>query len=126
MENQNSIQVENISKSFEIHHETNSIYGFLSALFKKNTKADILPVLKDISFTVKKGEMLGIIGLNASGKTTLLKILTKIYEPDSGTIKINGEVTPFLELGTGFNGELIARDNVIIYGMLLGLSKKQN
>ncbi|MDE2589782.1 MAG: ABC transporter ATP-binding protein, partial [Patescibacteria group bacterium] len=81
--------------------------------------------MKDISFSVKKGEMLGIVGFNGSGKTTLLKIIGKIYSPDGGEVTTSGNLIPFLELGAGFNGELTARDNIIIYGVILGFTKKQ-
>ncbi|MDE1817911.1 MAG: ABC transporter ATP-binding protein [Thaumarchaeota archaeon] len=116
----------NVSKSFRIFHEKrNSVYEYFTSFLDREKSFDNLVVLKNISFSVKKGEMLGIIGFNGSGKTTLLKIMGKIYLPDSGTITTNGRLTPFLELGTGFNGELTARDNIIIYGVILGLTKKE-
>jgi lipopolysaccharide transport system ATP-binding protein len=82
-------------------------------------------VLNDISFNLKRGEMLGVIGLNGSGKTTLLRLLAKIMKPDKGEIIQNGKTMSFLELGTGFQPELTARDNIILYGMILGFTKKQ-
>jgi len=81
--------------------------------------------LDDVSFEVKKGEFFGIIGRNGSGKSTLLKILAGIYQPDKGKIHINGLISPFLELGIGFNPELSGRDNVYLNATVLGLSKKQ-
>jgi len=126
LENEYSVILDNVKKKFRIYHEKrNSVYEWLTSFLNKKNSADELEILKGISFSVKKGEMLGIIGLNGSGKTTLLKIIGKIYTPDSGTVTINGQVTPFLELGTGFNGELTARDNIIMYGVILGLTKKQ-
>lgn len=126
MENEYSVILNNVKKKFRIYHEKrNSVYEWLTSFLNKKNSVDNLEILKGISFSVKKGEMLGIIGLNGSGKTTLLKIIGKIYTPDSGTVIINGQVTPFLELGTGFNGELTARDNIIMYGVILGLTKKQ-
>lgn len=126
MENENSIVVKNVTKTFRIFHEKrNSVYEYLLSLFDKRKSFDNLTVLKDISFSVKKGEMLGIIGFNGSGKTTLLKIIGKIYSPDKGSVITNGKITPFLELGTGFNGELTAKDNIIIYGVILGFTKKK-
>jgi ABC-type polysaccharide/polyol phosphate transport system ATPase subunit len=97
----------------------------LASFFDRKKSFDNLTVLKDVSFNVKKGEMLGIVGFNGSGKTSLLKIIGKIYHPDEGTVITNGMVTPFLELGTGFNGELTARDNIIIYGVILGFTMKE-
>ncbi len=79
----------------------------------------------DVSFSVDKGEFFGIVGRNGSGKSTLLKLLTGIYRPDSGQVRINGRVSPLIELGVGFNMEMAARDNVIVNGTLLGLSRSE-
>ena len=126
MDSETSIEVKNITKTFQIYHEKkNSVYEYLTSIFNKKKTSEELIVVKDVSFSVRKGEMLGIIGFNGSGKTTLLKIIAKIYTPDSGIVNTYGRITPFLELGTGFNGELTARDNTIIYGVLLGLTKKE-
>lgn len=126
MDEENSIIIKNISKDFKIYHEKrNSVFEFLTSLLDKKRVHDNLTVLKDVSFTIKKGEMCGIIGLNGSGKTTLLKIIGNIYTPDQGSVMTNGKVTPFLELGTGFNGEFTARDNIIMYGVILGFTKKE-
>ena len=83
-----------------------------------------LRVLKDVSFTVRPGECVGIIGENGSGKSTLLKLVARIFKPDSGSIVTNGTVSPFLELGVGFQGELSARENIFIFGELMGIRKK--
>lgn len=126
IEDNYSIIVKNVSKTFRLAHEKrDSIYEYLESIFNSKKSADTLAVLDDISFSVKKGEMLGIIGFNGSGKTTLLKILARIYTEDSGSVAINGNVTPFLELGTGFKGELTAKENIITYGVLLGFTKKE-
>ncbi|MHB8603122.1 MAG: ABC transporter ATP-binding protein [Nitrosotalea sp.] len=126
MENKNSITITNVTKTFRIFHEKrNSVYEYVSSFLNRKKSFDTLTVLKNVSFSVKKGEMLGVIGFNGSGKTTLLKIISKIYTPDSGSVTTDGRITPFLELGTGFNGELTARDNIIIYGVILGFTKKQ-
>ena len=125
MDSETSIEVQNITKTFRIYHEKkNSVYEYLTSFLNRKRTSEELNVLKDVTFSVKKGEMLGIIGFNGSGKTTLLKIIANIYTPDSGVVNTNGRITPFLELGTGFNGELTARDNTIIYGVILGLTKK--
>jgi len=121
-----SIVVKNVSKPFKIYHEKrNTLYEYFTSFFSKKNSIEKLDVLKDVSFNVKKGEMLGLLGFNGSGKTTLLKIIAKIYAPDNGEVLTSGRITPFLELGTGFNGELTARDNIIIYGVILGFSKKE-
>lgn len=126
IEDNDSIILKNISKKFLVYHENrDSVYGYLTLIIDRKKSSDELVVLDDISFSVKKGEMLGIIGFNGSGKTTLLKIIAKIYTPDKGSVVTNGTVTPLLELGTGFNRELSARENIITYGVILGFTKKE-
>jgi ABC-type polysaccharide/polyol phosphate transport system ATPase subunit len=83
-----------INKNFKIYHEKNdSVFSFVSNPFSKKNQ-ETINILKDISFNLKKGEVLGVIGLNGSGKTTLLKILSGILKPDTGEIKINGTIAP--------------------------------
>ena len=107
------IIVDHLSKSFKLPTERS--WGLKQAIFnrlkgiKGYTKQE---VLKDISFNVKKGEFLGIVGRNGSGKSTLLKILAQIYVPDSGNITIKGSLVPFIELGVGFNPELTGRERL--------------
>jgi len=121
----NVIELDNVNKTFIIRHEKkNSIFEYLTSFFRYQENLEKLRVLNNVSFSIKKGEMIGIIGVNGSGKTTLLRIIAKIMIPDSGTVITNGKVIPFLELGTGFNGELTAKDNIILNGVLRGLSKK--
>ena len=120
-----SVSVKNISKKFTIPHESiNTLKGAFINIFHKKT-FESFNALQDVSFEVKKGEFFGIIGRNGSGKSTLLKILAGVYTENSGTIKINGRISPFLELGIGFNPELSGRDNVYLNATVLGLSKKQ-
>lgn len=121
-----AVDVKNVSKRFRIYHEKrNSIYETISGWFSKKKYYENLDVLKNISFTVKKGEMFGIVGRNGAGKTTLLRIISGIYKPDSGTVFINGSFIPFLGLGTGFQIDLTAKANVIQYGILLGFKKRE-
>lgn len=124
-----AISVKNVSKDFKLPHEkVSSIKGlFTSAGRKRNrTKStEIQHALKDISFDIKKGEFFGIVGRNGSGKSTLLKILAGIYQPTKGTVKVNGRLVPFIELGVGFNTELSGRDNVFLNGSLLGFSTRE-
>lgn len=125
MESEAVIRVENVFKAFKIPHEKhNSLKSAAINLFKKKTYTKY-EAAKGISFEVKKGEFLGIIGRNGSGKSTMLKMLAGIYLPDKGKISVNGRLSPFLELGVGFNPELSARDNVYLNGTILGLNRKE-
>jgi ABC-2 type transport system ATP-binding protein/lipopolysaccharide transport system ATP-binding protein len=96
----------------------------MSLFNNKETKKKFL-ALDEISFKVSKGEIMGILGKNGSGKTTLLRTISGIYKPDKGKINLKGKLTPILHIGTGFHDELVAKDNVILAGMLAGLSKKE-
>lgn len=121
-----SIKVEHVSKKFRLFHEKrNSVFESILGWFKRSEYYEDLDILKDISFNVKKGEVLGIIGKNGVGKTTLLRIISGVYSPDKGKVIVNGSLIPFLGLGVGFMGELTAKSNVIQYGLLLGFSKKE-
>lgn len=119
-----AIEVKNLSKKFRIYHENrNSVYEAIKGIFSKKKYYENLNVLKNISFSVEKGEMFGIIGKNGAGKTTLLRIISGIYKQDSGTVLVNGSLTPLLGLGVGFEIDMTARDNIIRYGMILGFKK---
>ena len=121
-----SIEVENVSKKFKIYHERrDTVFESIVGWFSRKKYYEYLDVLKNISFKVKKGEMLGIIGKNGEGKTTLLRLISNVYEPDEGKIKKDGILIPLRGLGIGFRVELTARDNIIEYGELLGFSKKE-
>jgi len=117
-----AIVVDKISKSFKLNKSSG-----ISQLFQKksNHEKKYVDAIDDISFTVNKGEILGIIGLNGSGKTTLLRIIAGVYKPDSGSVQVNGTLSPLMQLGAGFQGELPAIENIIMNGMLLGLSKSE-
>ena len=125
MQKEIAIQVENVSKTFLIPKEKISTLrgAFVNVWRKKSFEK--FSALKNVSFEVKKGEFFGIIGRNGSGKSTLLKILAGIYTPDQGKVKINGRISPFLELGIGFNPELSGRDNIFLNASVLGLTRKQ-
>lgn len=125
MEKNIAIHVKNVSKTFRIPREKiTSLRGAATSLFKDHTYEEFM-ALDHVSFDVKKGEFFGIIGRNGSGKSTLLKILAGIYTPDKGTVRVNGLISPFLELGIGFNPELSGRDNVFLNATVLGLSHKE-
>ncbi len=118
-----AIFVNKISKSFEKNLSGGSIFEKISS--KKFQSSERLAVLNDISFDVKKGELIGVIGKNGIGKTTLLRIISGIYRPDSGNVIVNGKLAMFLELGAGFELELSAKDNIILQGMILGFKKDE-
>ncbi len=126
MDDEVAIRVVNVSKTFKLPHEkVNSVKGIFLSLFNSKRTYEKQKVLKNVSFDVKKGEFFGIVGRNGSGKSTLLKLLAGIYTPDEGGIHVNGKLTPFIELGVGFNPELTGRENVYLNGALLGFSRKE-
>lgn len=121
-----AVIVKDLYKTFKLPHEQHS--GFKQLIinvFKRVRGYEKQHVLKDISFEIKKGEFFGIVGRNGSGKSTLLKILAGIYVPDKGLVQVNGSLTPFIELGVGFNPELTGRENVFLNGALLGFSRSE-
>ena len=135
-----SISVRNLSKSFRIAHEPGGLGGYrtlrddltklpgrLLAHLRRNTrpKSETFWALNGVSFDVKKGEVIGIIGRNAAGKSTLLKILSRITEPTSGTAEIYGRLGALLEVGTGFHPELTGRENIFMSGAILGMSRAE-
>ena len=149
-----AIKVENISKCYRIglkeetyEHLSSSIINFLKSPLKNyrkyrslykfdditfdsgsvsgSTPSDIIWALRDVSFELRRGEVLGVIGRNGAGKSTLLKILSRIAYPASGCIQIRGRVSSLLEVGTGFHPELTGRDNVYLNGTVLGMTKKE-
>jgi len=124
---ENAITVSNVSKHFRIPHEKKTkLFEHITGALKGTTSSyEEFWAVKDVSFTVKRGETLGIIGENGSGKSTLLKLIAGVLTPDSGTVKVNGKIAPFIELGVGFNPELTAEDNVRLYGAIMGMSKKE-
>ncbi|MDP4126295.1 MAG: ABC transporter ATP-binding protein [Bacillota bacterium] len=125
MEKDNAIRVIDLHKSFRVPHDkSTSLKAAALNLFKKKKYTEMLAA-DGINFSVKRGEFLGIIGRNGSGKSTMLKMLAGIYLPDNGKIEINGKLSPFLEVGVGFNPELSGRDNVYLSGIILGLSRKE-
>jgi len=120
-----SVSVRNLSKTFTVPHlRYHTLKERALHPFRRNTYWTI-DALQDVSFDVAPGEFFGIVGRNGSGKSTLLKCLAGIYSVDRGMLDVHGRVSPFIELGVGFNLDLTAEDNVIINGIMLGLTRRQ-
>jgi len=121
-----AIQVKNVSKQFKVpvKGNKNTLQERFLNPFQKTEHREF-NALKNLSFEVKKGEFFSVIGPNGAGKSTLLKIVSGIYVPDEGEVKVDGDLVPFLELGVGFNPDLSARENVYLNGTILGLTKKE-
>jgi lipopolysaccharide transport system ATP-binding protein len=119
-----AVQVEHLWKTFQIPHERRTtIFENLVGIMRPN-RYETLTVLKDVSFKVDVGECVGIIGDNGSGKSTLLKIIANILRPNKGRVKVDGKMTPFLELGVGFQPDLTVKENIGVYATVMGLSRK--
>ena len=123
------IKIENVSMKFNLEIEKDfSMKQAFVDLFtkkkKKNKKNDDFWALKNVSFTVDKGEVVGLIGSNGAGKSTLLKVVSGVMKPTSGKVTVQGVISPMIELGAGFDGNLTARENIYLNGAILGYSKK--
>jgi len=120
------IILENISKVFQIPHEkTKTLFHKLRSFSNRGYTYETLHALKNISLRVNPGEFVGFIGKNGSGKTTLLRVIARIYRPSSGKVIVNEEISPLMELGLGFDDNFSSRDNIFVYGALLGLSRAE-
>lgn len=117
------LHVSNLTKTYRVYSHRRLLAAQPLQLVTRNLQGELLYALQDVSFDVRRGEIFGIIGHNGSGKSTLLKILSGITRPDSGTIEITGRVTSLLELGVGFEAELTGRENIYMYGALIGLPR---
>lgn len=119
------IEVVDVSMQFKLEqNKEKSLKGFMVAALQKKIQYEVFQALEDISFSVKKGEVLGIIGKNGAGKSTLLKIISGIMKPTKGKVEIKGNIVPMLELGSGFDFELTGRENIFLNGAILGYSKE--
>lgn len=121
-----ALQVTHVAKTFKLPTEQSNGIKQAFINWSKGIKGyKEQHVLRDISLTVNKGDFVGIVGRNGSGKSTLLKIISGIYTPTKGSVRVNGSLVPFIELGVGFNPELTGRENVYLNGAMLGFSTDQ-
>lgn len=119
------IEVSNLTMKYKIATEkVDSMKHFFIKKIKKEIKYETFYALSNVSFSVQKGEVLGIVGLNGAGKSTLLKIIAGVLKPTSGTVIRKGSIAPLIELGAGFKEDLSGWENIFLNGMLLGYSKK--
>jgi ABC-2 type transport system ATP-binding protein len=124
MQQENAIEVKNITKKFKVYYDKGSQLKE-RLLFRSRNRYEERKVLNDISFAVKKGEAVGLIGQNGCGKSTTLKLLTRIMYPDEGKIEISGRVSSLIELGAGFHPDMSGRENIYTNAAIFGLGKKE-
>ena len=125
MNNNDIITVDHVSMHFNMSSERlDSLKEYVIKLCKRQLFFEKFVALDDVSFTVSKGTVVGIVGLNGSGKSTILKCISGILKPSEGTIKVHGTIAPLIELGAGFDLDLSARENIFLNGSVLGYSKQ--
>ena len=120
-----AVEIKGLHKNFVLAHNKSSTLKQAVVNMVSKGNRTIYKVLDGVSFNINEGDFFGIIGRNGSGKSTMLKLIAGVYEPTAGNIYVYGGLTPFIELGVGFNPELSGRDNVFLNGALLGFSRKQ-
>ena len=119
--NEIAVEVKNVTARFNMASEKiDNLKEYFIKLVKRELMFEEFLALKNVSFSVKKGESWGIIGINGSGKSTLLKVICGILKPYKGTVTVNGTIAPLIELGAGFDGDLTARENIYLNGAVLG------
>jgi ABC-type polysaccharide/polyol phosphate transport system ATPase subunit len=121
-----AIRLEGVTQRYRVISERpDTLRELFTRFFRHNTSFHDFDALKEVSFTVRRGEVVGIIGRNGSGKSTTLKIIAGVYRPTAGRVEVNGTVAPLIELGAGFHPELTGRENIILNGLLMGYSKRE-
>jgi lipopolysaccharide transport system ATP-binding protein len=118
------IELRGVSKVFSIPHQKRRTV-FDRVLGRGHYTYETFHALRDVSLRIAAGEFVGVVGRNGGGKSTLLRLVAGIYPPTTGTVRVDGAVAPILELGVGFNGALTVRDNVFLYGVLLGVPRRR-
>jgi lipopolysaccharide transport system ATP-binding protein len=123
-----AVQFKNVTKLFRVRHEGPLSFQSMALnllRLRALQRRQKYWVLRDVSFVAQQGELLGIVGVNGSGKSTTLKLISRIIEPTAGTIEVNGRVSALLELGAGFHPDLTGRENIYLNGSILGLSRRE-
>ena len=119
------VQVDRICMDFILENDRiQSIKEYAVAVLKRQIKRKTFTALSDVSFTLQKGDVLGIVGHNGAGKSTLLKVISGILQPTAGTVHVDGNIVPMLELGSGFDQDMTGRENIFLNGAILGYSKE--
>lgn len=119
------IEVDNVSKAFWRHNARKLLRHKIADLFRPRREEEYFYALRDVSFTVEKGEAVALIGGNGAGKSTMLCVVTGLAQPTKGTVKVGGRVAALLELGSGFHPDLSGKENVFVNAALLGLSEQE-
>lgn len=123
---ENIVEVNHVSMMFNRSSEhVDNIKEYIIRLLKKQLLFEEFWAIKDVSFSIKKGEAVGIVGLNGSGKSTILKIIAQVLKPTKGTVNVYGTIAPLIELGAGFDMDLTARENIYLNGAVLGYSRRE-
>ena len=121
-----AIEVENLTKVFHVLHREGSVKSAaIKRILRRMPHRSNFTALQEISFKVPKGQTVGVVGRNGSGKSTLLTLLSRIYRPTSGTIKVEGRVATLLELGAGFHPEFTGLENIFLNGVILGMPRAE-
>ena len=120
-----AVSVKNVGMCFNQSQErVDNLKEYLIKFVRRDLKYDEFWALRDVDFQIKKGERLGVLGLNGSGKSTLLKVVSGVLKPTVGSVQTRGVLAPLLELGAGFHSEYTGRENIYLYGAVLGYSKE--
>ena len=112
----------NVNKYFFLQHQK-TLKELVQAIFKKQKTLERVHALKNLNFSIKKGETVGVVGKNGAGKSTLLKLIAGVSFPTSGEVKVNGRIAPLIELGAGFHPELTGKENIFLNGVILGMEE---